>query len=81
VNSFSLENQAAIVGRYPDLFRPDWWHRGKITTGLAAAVALFLFGIVQLDIPFHRLSDGMLRLGGFLRPRRCRLIPVHWLKR
>ncbi|QWG21345.1 phosphonate ABC transporter, permease protein PhnE [Bradyrhizobium sediminis] len=67
MNSFSLENQAAIVERYPDLFRPDWWHRGKITIGLGAAVALFLFGISQLDIPFHRLSDGMFRLGGFLR--------------
>jgi phosphonate transport system permease protein len=67
MNSFSFENQAGIVERHPDLFRPDWWHRGKIAIGIGGAVALFLFGIVQLDIPFHRLSDGMVRLGGFVR--------------
>ena len=67
MNSFGFENQAAIVQRYPDVFRPNWWQRGKLTLGLGVAVALFLFGIVQLDIPFNRLSDGMVRLGGFLR--------------
>jgi phosphonate transport system permease protein len=67
MNSFGFENQAAIAKRHPELFRPDWWHRGKITIGIGAAAALFVFGIVQLDIPFHRLSDGMVRLGGFLQ--------------
>jgi phosphonate transport system permease protein len=67
MNSFSFENRAGIVERHPDVFRPDWWHRGKITIGMGGAVALFLFGIVQLDIPFHRLSDGMVRLGEFIR--------------
>jgi phosphonate transport system permease protein len=67
MNSFSFENQAGIVERHPDLFRPDWWHRGKIAIGVGGAVALFLFGIVQLDIPFHRLSEGMVRLGEFVR--------------
>ena len=67
MNSFNFENQATIAERHPQLFRPDWWNRGKITVGFGAAVALFLFGIVQLDIPFHRLSDGMVRLGGFLQ--------------
>lgn len=67
MNSFNFENQATIIERHPHVFRPDWWHRGKIAAGLGAAVALFLFGIVQLEIPFHRLSDGMSRLGGFLR--------------
>jgi phosphonate transport system permease protein len=67
VNSFGFENQAAIAKRHPELFRPDWWHRGKIAIAIGAAAALFVFGIVQLDIPFHRLSDGMVRLGGFLQ--------------
>jgi phosphonate transport system permease protein len=67
MSSFGFENQATIAERYPALFRPNWWHRGKVMVGLGAAVALFVFGIVQLDIPFHRLSDGMVRLGGFLR--------------
>ncbi len=67
MNSFGPQDQAAIVQRYPDVFRPNWWQRGKLTIGLGGAVALFLFGIVQLDIPFSRLSDGMVKLGGFLR--------------
>jgi phosphonate transport system permease protein len=67
MNSLQFENQATIPERYPDLFRPNWRRRSKILMGLGAAVALFLFGIAQLDIPLHRLSEGMLRLGGFLR--------------
>lgn len=67
MSSFKFENQATIAERHPDVFRTDWWNRGKIIAGLGAAVALFVFGVVQLDIPFHRLSDGMVRLGGFLR--------------
>lgn len=67
MNSFNFENQATIAERHPHLFRPDWWNRGRIIVGFGAAVALFVYGIVQLDIPFHRLSDGMFRLGGFLQ--------------
>lgn len=67
MTSFGIEDRAAIVQRYPDVFRPNWWQRGKLTIGIGGAVALFLFGLVQLDIPFNRLSDGMVRLGGFLR--------------
>lgn len=67
MTSFGIEDRAAIVQRYPDVFRPNWWHRGKLTIGIGGAIALFLFGLVQLDIPFNRLSDGMVRLGGFLR--------------
>lgn len=66
MSSLKFENQAAIAERYPEFFRPDWWRRAKIIAGLGFAVGLFLFGIVQLDIPLHRLSDGMLRLVGFL---------------
>lgn len=67
MTSFGIEDRAAIVQRYPDVFRPNWWQRGKLTIAIGGAIALFLFGLVQLDIPFNRLSDGMVRLGGFLR--------------
>jgi phosphonate transport system permease protein len=67
MNPLIFENQATVAERHPEIFRPDWRRRSMIAMGLGAAVALFLFGIVQLDIPFHRLSDGMFRLGGFLR--------------
>lgn len=67
MNSFTVQDQAGIIRRYPDVFRPNWWQRGKLAVGIGLAVGLFLFGMVQLDIPFNRLSDGMVRLGGFLR--------------
>jgi phosphonate transport system permease protein len=66
MNSRKFENQAAIAARYPEFFKPDWPRRAKIMTGLGAALALFLFGIIQLDIPLHRLSDGLRRLGVFV---------------
>ena len=67
MNSIQFENQATIAERYPEHFRIDWWQRSKIIGGLGAATALFVFGIFQLDIPLNRLSDGMLRLGSFLK--------------
>ena len=67
MSSVKFENQATIAERYPEYFRADWLKRSKIIVGLGAATALFVFGLVQLDVPFDRLSDGMLRLGSFLR--------------
>lgn len=66
MSALRFDNQATIAERYPEVFRPDWWRRSKIITGFGAAVGLFLFGIVQLDIPLHQLADGMRRLGVFL---------------
>ncbi|MCA1390578.1 phosphonate ABC transporter, permease protein PhnE [Bradyrhizobium sp. IC3195] len=67
MSSFSFENRAGIAERYPDVFRTDWWQRGRIAILVGGAVGLFLFGIVQLDIPFNRLSQGMVRLGEFVQ--------------
>ena len=67
MNSLKFEDQAVIAGRYPELFRPDWRRRSGTIAVLGAAFALFVLGMVQLEIPLHRLSDGMVRLGGFLR--------------
>lgn len=61
------ENQAAIADRHPEIFRPNWLRRSMIVAGLLAAVGLFVFGIVQLEIPLDRLSNGILMLGSFLR--------------
>ena len=61
------ENHAAIADRHPEIFRPNWQRRSMIVTGLGAAVGLFVFGIVQLDIPLDRLSNGIFMLGSFLR--------------
>lgn len=45
MTSFGIEDHAAIVQRYPDVFRPNWWQRGKLSVGIGGAVALFLFGL------------------------------------
>ncbi|MCA6119342.1 phosphonate ABC transporter, permease protein PhnE [Bradyrhizobium sp. WSM 1738] len=65
--ALNSENRAAIAARHPEIFRPSWRRRSMIVTGLGAAVGVFVFGIVQLDIPLNRLSDGIFMLGGFLR--------------
>ena len=67
MNSIGFEDQASVAERYPELFRPNWRRRSRTIAVLSAALGLFVLGIVQLDIPLHRLSDGMVRLGGFLR--------------
>ncbi len=61
------QNQAAIADRHPEIFRPNRLRRSMMVTGLMAAVGLFVFGIVQLEIPLDRLSDGIFMLGSFLR--------------
>jgi phosphonate transport system permease protein len=66
MSTLKFADPASIAERYPEVFRPDWWRRSRTIAVLGAALALFAFGIVQLDIPLHRLADGMLRLGGFL---------------
>lgn len=67
MKSLEFEDQATIAERYPELFRPDWRRRSGTIAVLGAALGLFVLGLVQLDIPLHRLSDGMVRLAGFLR--------------
>lgn len=58
---------AEIMARYPAQFRIDWRRRGAVIGGIVAAIALFGIGLVQLEIPFHRLLEGTLRLGDFIR--------------
>ena len=67
MNSLRFEDQATVAKRYPELFRPNWRRRTGTIAVLGASLGLFALGMVQLDIPLHRLSDGMVRLGGFLR--------------
>jgi phosphonate transport system permease protein len=65
--ALNSENRVAIAERHPEIFRPNWRRRSTIVISIGVAVGLFVYGIVRLDIPFNRLSDGIFVLGGFLR--------------
>jgi phosphonate transport system permease protein len=58
---------AEIIARHPEQFRVDWRRRGILIGGMVAAAALFVIGLVQLEIPFNRLFSGTLQLGDFIR--------------
>ena len=58
---------ADVIARHPEQFRVDWRRRGMLIGGMVAAAALFVIGLVQLEIPFNRLFSGTLQLGDFIR--------------
>jgi phosphonate transport system permease protein len=59
--------RAGIEGRFPGQFRTNWQRRGLTIGTLVAMTALFITGLVQLEIPFSRLIPGTLQLGDFVR--------------
>ena len=59
MNSFNFENQATIAERHPDLFRPDWWRRGKSQSASAQPSRFSCSG----------LSSSIFRFTGF--PTEC----------
>jgi phosphonate transport system permease protein len=63
--TLSFGDTAAIVGRHPEQFRIDWWHRGRVIGGFSVVAALFVFGVIRLEIPFDRLASGSVRLFEF----------------
>lgn len=58
---------AEIALRYPQHFRPNWRTRAQIGGILGIAAALLVLGIVQLEIPFARIPNGIFKLGDFVR--------------
>jgi phosphonate transport system permease protein len=64
--TLSFGDEAGIAARFPEQFRPDWIKRTKLIGGLTLAVALFVFGLVRLEIPFDRLFSGTGRLVEFV---------------
>ncbi|WP_322514110.1 phosphonate ABC transporter, permease protein PhnE [Rhodopseudomonas palustris] len=60
--ALSFDDQTDIVRRFPEQFGIDWWRRGRLIGGLVVVVALFVFGLIRLEIPFDRLISGSIRL-------------------
>uniref|UniRef100_Q07LY5 Phosphonate ABC transporter, inner membrane subunit n=1 Tax=Rhodopseudomonas palustris (strain BisA53) TaxID=316055 RepID=Q07LY5_RHOP5 len=63
--TLSFDAEAEITRRFPAQFGIDWWQRARLIGGIAVAVALFVFGVIKLEIPFDRLLGGTIRLGEF----------------
>jgi phosphonate transport system permease protein len=59
--------RGGIEQRFPEQFGSDWQRRALVIGTLAAMTAVFIYGLVQLEIPFSRLISGTLQLGDFAR--------------
>ncbi|MDQ8726529.1 phosphonate ABC transporter, permease protein PhnE [Bradyrhizobium sp. LHD-71] len=59
-------SRAGIEARFPGQFRTDWQSRGLAIGAVLAMAALFVAGLVQLEIPFSRLIPGTAQLGDFI---------------
>ena len=64
--TLSFADEAAIAQRYPAQFKADWPQRAKLIGGIAIAAALFVYGLIRLDIPFDRMLGGSMRLVEFM---------------
>lgn len=64
--TLSFGDEAGIAARFPEHFRPNWIKRAKLIGGLTLAAAIFVFGLIRLEIPFDRLFSGIGRLIEFL---------------
>jgi phosphonate transport system permease protein len=58
--------RAGIEQRFPDQFSIDRRRRGLVLGTLFVMTAVFVVGLVQLEIPFARLIPGTLQLGQFV---------------
>lgn len=59
--------RAGVEARFPDHFRTDWQRRSLVIGTVLAMAAVFVAGLVQLEIPFGRLIPGTLQVGDFVR--------------
>lgn len=58
-----LVERAALAGRFPAAFAPNWRARAQTIGLVGAAVGLFIFGLVTLDFDPSRILRGFSRLG------------------
>ncbi len=52
--------------RHPEAFAISWRQRALLGATGVACLALFVFGIVRLDITYSRLLSGLRQIGGFI---------------
>jgi len=60
-------NRDGIERRFPMQFGGDLKQRSLVVGTLLALAAVFVAGVVQLEIPFSRLIPGTMQLGDFVR--------------
>jgi phosphonate transport system permease protein len=59
-------DKARLVRLYPKVFRPSLYRRVTVVATVAAALALFLFGLHRLEFDVTRLETGIRQLFWFL---------------
>lgn len=57
-----LADRQTIAGRYPEMFAADWRGRAGVLAIVGGAIALYIFGLIALDISPVRLFNGASRL-------------------
>ena len=62
----ALADMPRLAAAYPDVFRPNWRRRAPVIAGFLIALALFVTGLVVLDISWGRVISGIGRLGEFV---------------
>jgi phosphonate transport system permease protein len=69
-----LADQAGLVARHPDVFAAHWAGRLKRGLLIGLLVALFVFGIVSMDVSWSRIFSGF---GEFVRIAKVMLPPEY----
>jgi phosphonate transport system permease protein len=62
----ALSRGHEIAVRYPELMRPDLRRRVEVVAIVATVLALFVYGIISLDISWRAVWAGIGRLGEFV---------------
>jgi len=74
-----LADQAGIAARHAAVLRPNITTRLMVTGGIAAAIALYLAGLVLLGFSPARILAGLYRLGDII-PLMMPPIPASWAR-
>ena len=59
--------RVGVEARDPETFATNWQQRALVIGTLVAMIAVFIVGLLQLEIPFARLIPGTMQLGDFVR--------------
>ena len=58
--------RAALVAAHPAVFKADLVGRALVIGGIAAGIALFVYGVISLDVSWTRVLGGFGELGKFV---------------
>ena len=62
----ALDDREALAARYPGIFAPSLWSRLQPIAIVGGLVAVFIYGLVALDVQPGRIITGIGKLGEFI---------------